>query len=632
MTANWMDWGSAIANHLWQSTLFAAAAALLTLTFRKNHARVRYAIWLAASIKFLIPFSLFIAIGNAIDFGKQSASIAQPAIAFVQDISRPFDSAADADAIPAAAGPDLPFLIRNVAYAVWICGCLAVLMIYLAKVRSIKALVRKAFPLTCGRAFEALQRLEQTMGRRPPIKLAVSGSSMEPGVFGIFSPVLILPSGMPERLSDSELEAVFAHEVAHIRRRDNLFSALHMLIEALFWFHPMVWWIGAKLIRERELACDEEVLRMGKDPQAYAEGILKVCEYYLESPPACVAGVTGADMKERIQNIMTHRVGSKLSIAKRFILATTVVVALVIPIVVGLFKAPLSQAQFRTEPKPSFEVVSVKIAENCGNTRQGVNLKIPLGPSYQLGGRYFTCSQLKWIIMDAYQLDPFMQPAGGPGWIDDALFQIEAKAAGNPGKDEMRLMVQSLLEDRFKLKMHRESRKVPVYLLTTAKGGPKLQPAKDAQGNLITSLPSAEELKKKSEEVQKAGTFSTGKLSLPGTCSILMKPSGNELTGRAVNMSRLAEVLFSLVGKRKVIDKTGITGLYDINLQWNPDPSQSGLTGFVRPTVIPMESPNETIGASIFSAIQEQLGLKLESDKSPVDIFIIDSIEKPSEN
>lgn len=83
----------------------------------------------------------------------------------------------------------------------------------------------------------------------------------------------------PRKLTDAQLESVIAHELCHVRRHDNLAAALHMLVEAVFWFHPLVWWIGARLVDERERACDEEVVRLGSDPQIYAESILKVCEF-----------------------------------------------------------------------------------------------------------------------------------------------------------------------------------------------------------------------------------------------------------------------------------------------------------------------------------------------------------------
>lgn len=122
----------------------------------------------------------------------------------------------------------------------------------------------------------------------------ISPAFAEPGVFGVRRPVLLLPAGITDRLTPPQLKAIVAHELCHMRRRDNLGTAIHMGVEALFWFHPLVWWLGARLMEEREHACDEEVLLTGSEPQAYAEGILKICELYLESPLPCVPGVTGA--------------------------------------------------------------------------------------------------------------------------------------------------------------------------------------------------------------------------------------------------------------------------------------------------------------------------------------------------
>ena len=87
-----------------------------------------------------------------------------------------------------------------------------------------------------------------------------------------------------QRLTPAQFEGVVAHELCHIRRRDNLTASVHMVVEALFWFHPLVWWIGARMVEERERACDEAVLSLGSEPVEYAEGILSVCRSYLESP------------------------------------------------------------------------------------------------------------------------------------------------------------------------------------------------------------------------------------------------------------------------------------------------------------------------------------------------------------
>src|SRR4026209_1172789 len=113
-----------------------------------------------------------------------------------------------------------------------------------------------------------------------------------------------------------------AQEVCHARRRDNLTAAVHMLVEDLFWFHPMVWWIGARLIAEREQACDEHVVAETAEPIAYAEGIVIICKRYVETPLMSVAGVGGADLKARIEAILSNRIGLRLTLPKRIVLAT----------------------------------------------------------------------------------------------------------------------------------------------------------------------------------------------------------------------------------------------------------------------------------------------------------------------
>ncbi len=126
-----------------------------------------------------------------------------------------------------------------------------------------------------------------------PIKAKSSPTLLEPGVFGIFRPVLLLPEDIFQRLTPAQLNAVIAHELCHVRHRDNLIAAIHMLTETVFWFHPLMWWMGKRMVEERERACDEEVVRLGIEPRAYAEGILNVCKLYVESPLVCISGERG---------------------------------------------------------------------------------------------------------------------------------------------------------------------------------------------------------------------------------------------------------------------------------------------------------------------------------------------------
>ena len=278
-----------LANHLWQSTLFAAAVGLLTMGFRQNRARVRYALWLAASLKFLIPFSLLVAIGSQMHLRTTPITAPVAPLTFVvQQIGQPF---VPAPAPMPAPRPAAPNWVAILLAGLWGCGFLANLIPWVHRWRSIRASLRAASPIPVDL----------------PIPVMTSPLRLEPGVFGIRRPVLLLPAGLLDHLTSSQLELILAHELCHVRRRDNLAAAVHMLVEALFWFHPLVWWIETRLVAERERACDEEVLRAARDPEDYAEGILKICSLCLESPLACVSGVTGADLKKRIEAIMANR-------------------------------------------------------------------------------------------------------------------------------------------------------------------------------------------------------------------------------------------------------------------------------------------------------------------------------------
>ncbi|MEO8301155.1 MAG: M56 family metallopeptidase, partial [Rhizomicrobium sp.] len=131
------------------------------------------------------------------------------------------------------------------------------------------------------------------------------------------------------------------HEISHLHRRDNFTAAIHMTVEALFWFYPPVWLIGGQLLAERERACDESVLASGHDPEVYAGGILKVCRFCIQSPLACVSGVSGADLGLRVRQIMTAEAARDVGAAKRVLLAGACLFTLALPVTAGFVDTPL---------------------------------------------------------------------------------------------------------------------------------------------------------------------------------------------------------------------------------------------------------------------------------------------------
>jgi TonB family protein len=192
--------------------------------------------------------------------------------------------------------------------------------------------------------------LPAARGARVP-EVRCSAALVEPSLVGIVRPVLLLPEGIAERLSKAQLDAVLAHELCHFERRDNLTAAVHMLVEAVFWFHPLVWWVGARLVEERERACDEAVVGSGHDGRTYAEGILNVCEHYVTSSLKCAAGVSGANLKRRvieISEIGRARIVNALPVQKKMLLGAFALSTLIVPIIFGAVSTK-AHAQDRDE-------------------------------------------------------------------------------------------------------------------------------------------------------------------------------------------------------------------------------------------------------------------------------------------
>lgn len=326
---------SEIVNHLWQSTAFILLIALAAKALRRNSARLRYWLWFAASIKFLIPFSLIVSTGARIQLPRETLlphadTVAQISTYFEPATETYFDPTSKLSAaVPGGAG----FSWGRALMAIWLTG------VFLLAVRW----------------FHRWWTILRAVGRatRLPIESSVpifsSLSLMEPGVFGLFRPVLLLPEGIAEKLTPKQFEAILAHELRHIKCFDNLTAAVHMGIETLFWFHPLVWWIGAKLMNERERDCDEAVLKQGSQPADYARGILQVCETYIKTGLPCASGISGSDLKKRVQEIMTWRGSLPVTLRGKAILVSAALAAVSVPFAIGVLRAQAGPSAFMSQ-------------------------------------------------------------------------------------------------------------------------------------------------------------------------------------------------------------------------------------------------------------------------------------------
>jgi bla regulator protein blaR1 len=621
------EFGSAAINHLWQSTVVVGVAWVLALALRKNHARVRYWVWFVASMKFLAPFSVLMAAGEWVRRLVPAAPVARPAVAIaMEQVTEPFAGGHFFEVGTAPASVQHSHWWPWLLLAVWICGALIVAVRFGRGwwgVWAAKRAARQVGLVRAGQWFErnhpsgskALQLFGSFYGttevmprqNRDPLQprlrfvaevpVLVTPAKIEPGIFGIFRPVLLLPEGILERLTPEELRAIVAHEMCHVRRRDNLTFAIHMIVEALFWFYPPVWWIGARLIDERERACDEAVVQAGGKPEVYAEGILTVCKFFAESPLACVSGVTGADLKKRIVRIMAGHTTRSLTSSGKLLLGAAALAGMAMPVMFGLIRAAQLHAQTQQEDVvsalPRFEVASVKPSRpddqenNWRGSATGVSIE-----NYTL----------RHLIRVAYGLKEDSQVVGGPKWLDQKAFDISAKfddaevakvrnMSGPERFAEISLMVRALLAQRFQLKVTREVKDRPIFALVQASSGAKL----------TASAPESDE---------------NGKPHVRG--NFLVHSRDGHMTATHLSMDGLADFLTGGPGDRLVVNRTGLTGEYDLKLDWAED----------RGNGVPSESPYP----GLFEALQEQLGLKLEPQKGPVNVLVIERVEQPSAN
>jgi len=294
----------------------------------------------------------------------------------------------------------------------------------------------------------------------------------------------------------------------------------------------------------------------------------------------------------------------------RLAISTAAVVRLLVFAASGITQDAAQSPPPAVPTAASFEVASIKL-NRSGDRRFFV--------SWQPGRFNANGMTLKFLITMAYDVKDF-QVSGGPGWVNSERYDIDAKEPDSIAQELEKLprqqrgpladsMVQSLLADRFQLKLTRGTKELPAYALVVAKNGPKLQESK------IIEPP-------------------VGTPSGPGghPHGPMMRMGRGEVAGQEVELSFLASVLSQQLG-RTVLDKTGLKGNYDFTLKWAPEQGQGMMIGGPGSGPPPDGTPPpDASGPSIFTALQEQLGLKLEATKAPAEVLTIDHVERPSEN
>ncbi len=410
-----------------------------------------------------------------------------------------------------------------------------------------------------------LDELKTRIRISQPVRLLTSALIQVPTVVGWLRPVILMPVGALAGLPAEQIEALLAHELAHIRRHDYLVNILQSIAEALLFYHPAVWWISSQIRNERELCCDDVAVAISGDAFTYVRALADL-EQHRPAHLNLSLAANGGSLPDRVARLLGQSRTPSRTMPGPGILLATILLAIT---AWGLFA---QQTLPPKEPLPSFEAVSIK-PNNLGG-----------GHSHERDspGRFEASMTTKVLIETAFGIKDF-QVSGGPPWLDQDNYDIIAKTPTpvDLSRNVKQPYLQSLLTDRYHFKFHTTSKDFPGYALLLAKNGPKLTPHTGTSGEGTSSNGDVQE-----NQYDRRRCFDGGHRRL----------------------SRHDKWV------RPVVDKTGLNGTFDFKLEWARDDT------------------GEATAPLIFTALQEQLGLRLESQKVPMEVIVVDTVDKPSEN
>jgi len=383
---------SMILKHLAESTIFAVILAMLILCLRhlRASAAVRHRLWLLAFAKFAIPFSLLSAAGASLaSLGFFKPSMHGP----VADISRLLSRAAGNPTLVVSSSVHQVLTVSLLGC--WFAGSSILFVIWICRLR--KSAFSLAAPADAERIM--LEKARERLGIRKDVQLGISEEVPEPLLRGVVHPALVLPQHLSVSLNKSELEAVILHELAHVRRGDNLIASLAHMISLAFWFHPLLWWMERQLLIDCECACDEVVVHTLGAQRDYVLGILKVCRFALSDVVPGVSGIGGWKLKKRLELIMSYSKDQAASRAPRSLVGVVAATLLLMPMVSGFLSRGVLQAE-TIERRKGIEFVSARTSGNSVESEQVLSaLKTLLNPN-EMGFDQTAGPFNKWVNED----------------------------------------------------------------------------------------------------------------------------------------------------------------------------------------------------------------------------------------
>ena len=497
--------------------------------------------------------------------------------------------------------------IETVLIALWIGGaCLALLPLMLGAIE-LRCIRRQGTSFAMGHM--VLNELVAGLGVKQPIAVAIHPDLTGPMTCGVNRPTIVFPADACH-WSEADLRRAIRHELEHVRRADCLIDGIARLTCAVYWFHPLVWACWRRLRLEAERACDDAVLD-SSDAIEYADQLVALASRVSNGRVALIAMAAHRDLSRRVRALLDR--SQRRGQAGRGRTAGLLAAGLALVAVIAPLDASWQVAPMKA---PAFEVASVR--ENTSGDPFG-------GGDRQLtwlypGGRFTARNtSLRELILLAYRYEiTRSQLTGLTPWMNERRFDIEARAADGvvaPGELDvpraqlMDRMLQTLLADRFTLRVRREQRTGDLHVLSIAPGGPKMTPAKD---------PPCEQRTNPGGLMVKAD---------PGNaCHMFTRIGRTGFEAAAIDTLDIAMGLRQYLGQ-PVVDRAQLSQLYNVTVHWKPEsPSRAVGAGAHNEPQADENDPD------MYTAIREQLGLRLTIERAPIEMLVVESAEPPTPN
>ena len=577
-----------------KATVILGLALVLTRAARCAPASVR-AFILAATFGLLLVQPIASALAPAREVQIPDAYAPPFLLADEAAVGRPPDVVAASRSAAAGTPRSVPLPSpASLARGIWVLGAVVTLGPLLLGLRRSRTIRREAREWADGAVLAST--LRDAIGLRRSVSVVLHDDLVSPMTCGWRQPAIVMPADSPA-WAVADVRQALLHELEHVRRHDWAVHILARFTCALYWFHPGAWMAWRRLTLESERACDDAVVALAEHT-AYAEQLVSLARRLAKPGPVPLLSMADRrTLSARVASILSTSTarGPVSTVMMAVVLAGAAVLAVAIaPIQARSSPQTPGSPSFTIDPALRFGVVSVRPNDGSDPSRG-------FGFTLESGRLRLRNQTLRTMISVAYSQPfglffPDERISGGPEWMNRDRFTIEARAERAVTASEMGAMLRALLADRFNLTVRVETKQAPIFALILAK----------QDGSLGTNL-------KRTEVECVVGA---------GRCGIGGGRGRYQLA--AASMPLLATSLSELVG-RPIVDRTGLTGSFDGTLTWAPAPEELGALGQPAP-----EAPE--FGASLFTALEEQFGLKLQAERGGVDYLAVTNADQPTPN